>query len=488
MKRFRICALLLVLSLLVTCLLASCSDPGETEDPTAVGTVEEAPTDDPYKTLDVPDDLNFNNYTFRVMTINADGLYTEFDVEGYNSDPVNDAIYERNRIIEQAYHVRFETKQDGYDFTLTEMQKQVKSGVTGDDAYDLIMQICRNAYALTLNGTLCDYERLEYVDIDKEYYFDQVNRQFSIGGRTFFAYGADSLNVLAQANCLLFNKRIANDRSLPDFYEMVNNHEWTYDQMFKLCTDAAQDGDGDGKYKLGDIDTMALIGRCDYCIPNSWIPAGESLISKDEDDMPYYSAVGNERMTVAMQDMLTFMAQPFCDVAGSITLSLDFTKGRSFMMGGGVMHLEDCKDMDDDYGVIPYPMYDKTQGQYYTRLIDGWINCVPANCDDPARTSAIMQAMAYYSYRTVYDAYYELALQAKYVRDPESVDMLKLILSTLTVDLGDTVWYASMRSSMTGTLSGSKGASMVTSVLKKQENVAKGQIRNVTKFVEKSQS
>lgn len=488
MKRIRICALLLALSMLASCLFVSCAENGDSNDTIDVGTVEEAATDDPYKTLDVPDTLNFNNYTFRVMTIDADGLYTEFDVEGFNSDPVNDAIYERNRIIENAYHVKFETAQDGYDFTFTAMQKQVNSGVTGDEAYDMIMQICRNAYSLTLTGMLCDYDRLEYVDIDKEYYFDQVNRQFSIGGKTFFAYGADSLNVLAQANCLIYNKRIATERKLPDLYELVNNHEWTYDQMIKVCTDAAMDGDGDGKYKLGDIDTMAFIGRCDYCIPNSWIPAGESLIAKDEDDIPYYSAVGNDRMTVAMQQMLTFMGQPFCDCAGSITLALDFTKNRSFMMGAGVMHLEDCKDMEDDYGVIPYPMYDKTQKQYYTRLIDGWINCVPANCEDPERTSAIMQAMAYYSYRTVYDAYYELALQAKYIRDPESVGMLKLILSTLTVDLGDTVWYSSMRSSMTGMLSGPKGASMVTSVLKKQENVAKGQIRKVLKFVEESSS
>ena len=186
MKRFRICALLLALSMLASCLLVSCAENGDSNDTIDVGTVEEAATDDPYKTLDVPDTLNFNNYTFRVMTIDADGLYTEFDVEGFNSDPVNDAIYERNRIIENAYHVKFETAQDGYDFTFTAMQKQVNSGVTGDEAYDMIMQICRNAYSLTLTGMLCDYDRLEYVDIDKEYYFDQVNRQFSIGGKVFF--------------------------------------------------------------------------------------------------------------------------------------------------------------------------------------------------------------------------------------------------------------------------------------------------------------
>ncbi len=486
MKHIRVCAVLMALILLSTFVCTSCGESDENGPDTVAGTIEEPATDDPYKTLDLPTKMDFGNYRFSVLTVEADGLYTEFDVEGYNSDPVNDAIYSRNRVLEDRFHVVFETAQDGYDATMSAMQKQVQSGVTGDAAYDLIMQICRNAYSLTLNGMLCDYNRLEYVDIDKEYYFDKVNKQFSIAGKTFFAYGADSLNVLTQANCLLFNQRIVKERSLPDLYEMVNNLTWTYAEMFKVVTDAAEDKNGDGKMTFGKDDVMGLVGRNDYTIPNSWMPAGEKLISKDEDDMPFYSALGNERMESAMQDMLTFMANPINNVIGNTTPILEFIKEEAFMLGGGVMHLQDCKEMESDYGVVPYPMYDQVQGQYYTRLIDGWINCVPANCEDPARTSAIMQALAYYSYGTVYDAYYELGLQAKYIRDPQSVDMLKLILSTMTVDLGDTVWYSSMRSAMTGSLSGTKGAGQVTSVLKRMEKVSQNQIRNVTRFLEKN--
>lgn len=482
-KCIRLSAALLAL-LMLTSVLSACAEGTAAETQTdSVSDIGEIETADPRQTLDVPE-ADYNNYNFSAMTIDADGLYTMFDVPAMTGNHVEDAIYERNRILEDKFKVRFSSVQDSYDNTMSMMSKQVKSGITGDAAYDLIMQICRNAYALTLQGILCDYNRLEYVDTNKEYYFDRVNSQFTIGNRTFFAYGADSLNVLTQANCLLFNKRIADEKKLPDFYELVNNMAWTYDDMIKACTDAAEDKNGDGKMTLGKNDILGLIGRGDYSIPNSWIAAGEMLIKKDEDDMPVYAAVSNERMVTAMQKMLEFMGTSVCDVAGGITLTLEFTKGHAFMMGAGVMHLEDAKEMDDDYGVLPYPMYDKAQNQYCSRLIDGWLNCVPANCEDPARTSVIMQALAYYSFRTCYDAYYQLGVQAKWLRDPQSVDMVKIILGTLVVDLGDTVWYSSMRSSMTGQLSGAGAAGKVTSILKRMENIAKGQIRSVTKFID----
>lgn len=484
------CRLICLILACVLCLvpLASCAksdDPGK-NDVTGSVSLNEEDTSDPHATLDLPDDLDFKDYTFRVLTVDSTSLYTMFDVDGITGDPINDAIYERDRILENRFHVRFETASDGYDATLSMMSKQVRGGLTGSDAYDLIMEICRNAYALTLNGMLCDYSRLEYVDTDKEYYFENVNRQFSIGGRTFFAYGADALNVLAQSNCLIFNKAIAEKHSMPDLYKLVKDGDWTYAEMARLCTEAAFDSDGDGKYIPNRGDVLAMVGRGDYVIPNAWIASGETLIAKDEDDMPYYAAVGNERMASAMTEMLNFLNTSVCNVSGPVDLDLDFVKGNAFMLGGGILYLKDCKEMEDDYGVLPYPKYDKVQGQYSSRVIDGWINCVPANCPDPERTSAIMQALAYYSYGSVYDAYYKTGLEAKFIRDPESVEMMRLIMATLSVDLGDTVWYSAMRSVMTGPLGSPNGAGQVTSLLKRMENVAKAQIKSVTKFIDKN--
>ncbi|MGN1444810.1 MAG: hypothetical protein ACI4WV_00825 [Eubacteriales bacterium] len=482
-------ALLLVTCMLTSSCLTACSNANGKHPTNSTGTapaVSETETIDPRATLDTPE-LDFGGYIFRVLYIDDPLLFTTFDVDGYNSDPVNDAIYDRNRIIEDELHITFESQTTSIANAPSALSKQVQSGLTGPDAYDLIMQICRDAYSLTLQNLLCDYNRLEYVDTDKDYYFNEVNKQFSIGGRLFFAFGADSLNILALSNCMMFNKKIATEHNIPDLYSEVNNKEWTYDHLFSYCNEVAEDLNGDGSYTLG-TDIMGLVGREDYSIPAAWISAGESLISKNEDDMPYYSALGDGRMTTIIQEAITFFSSGICSCYNGSTPYQTFAENKAFMMCGGITHLGNIRDMQDDYGVIPWPMYDRQQGQYYTRLTDGWLNCVPTDCPNTERTSAVLQALAYYSYHTVYDAYYKLALSAKYVRDPESVDMIKLILSNVTVDLGDTVWYADMRGSITQTLAGANGASKVSSTLKRQESIADTRIKKVAEFLSKNQA
>ena len=47
-----------------------------------------------------------------------------------------------------------------------------------------------------------------------------------------------------------------------------------------------------------------------------------------------------------------------------------------------------------------------------------------------------LEAMAIESYRTVTPAYYELALKGKYSKDPESWEMLDMIVNNLQIDGG----------------------------------------------------
>lgn len=487
MKQIFTRALALILLLAMSTLsLFSCavSENGEKTDgiPSDLATVEEETTD-PAKTLDTPD-LDFGSYQFAVQTIAQDDFFTLFDTEGYNGDPVNDAIYERNRLIEKKYNVQFYWIESGLSDSYNTLRNQVTTGLTGDEAFDLIMLICRDAYSQSLNGYLCDYANLEYVDVNKDYYFRSINDQFTVGGRTFFAYSAEALNVLTQTCIMIYDKQIATDHQFENFYDRVRNMTWTYDVLFARCRDVLEDVDNDGKYTL-EKDTLGLSGRLDFTYPNAWVAAGEKFISKDENDLPYYSASGNQRMIDAMQAMLGFFQENGNNInLGSTPLDA-FRQNKIFILTGGATHLGNIKDMKDDFGVLPWPLYDESQTRYYARLYEGWVNTVPSNCEDTARTSAIMQALGYYSDLTVYDAYYSMCLTSKYVRDPDSVEMLKLILSSTTVDLADTVWYSNMRLSMTSDLTGKNGANRVTSVIKQYEKVADKNVREVTKFLEK---
>lgn len=477
-----ISSLLLAAAMLLPCVGCAQSGEGHETNTNPVGTIEDVTGEDPRSTLDNPE-VNYGGYEFNVLSADYAKYFTPLDVEEMNGEAVNDSIYERNRTIEQLYGVKFSNDLLPYDQLLSAMERQVKAG--GTDGYDLIMLICRNAYTATINNYLTDYSNLPYVDTEKEYYFEDLNRQFSIGGKTFFAFSAESVNVLSFANAIIFNKGIASRVGLPDLYSLVDNKEWTYAKMFEYADLVTTDSNGDGAVKYKD-DLIGLMGDYDKIIPASWISAGEMLITKDEDDIPAYTAPGNVRLINILQDVLAHFATdyvyPFTAGDGKDEV---FTNEKAFMLSTQVGQLSSIRSMTTDYGLLPWPMYDTIQGRYYSRAEDAWLHCVPTTCTDTERTSVILQALAYYSYRTVYDAYYSQALSTKYLRDARSVDMLKLILSTMIVDIGDNVWYEYIRLPLVGGINTSRGGTNVVSSLKRYEKVAQKQIKTALNFASK---
>lgn len=479
----KILSLLLALCLLAgSVTLAACSTPDGENDTTDGGSLGESETaEDPRATLDNPE-VNYDGYVFRVRSIASETHYTALDPGKLTGEAVNDAIYERNRQIESEYGIEFQCDTSDITTNYVTMEKQVMAG-TGDDGYDLIMLISRNAFSAALQNYLINYEQLPYVDTDKEYYFEDINQQFTIGNNTFFAYGSENINVFSLSSALFFNKEIVTEQGMGNLYDDVRNRKWTFDRLYTLAAQATGDTNGDGSIRFGD-DVLGLIGNYDRTIPCFWVATGEKLIVKDEEDLPVYTAQGNERMINIMQEAATQFATDAFDVYGADEQRLQtFMDGKALFLSTGIGELHRLKAVELDYGVLPWPMYDENQENYVSRCGDAWLHCVPTNTKDPDRTSVIMQALAYYSYGTVYKAYYDQALTAQYVRDPDSVDMMKIILSTLSVDLGDTIWFENLRFPITKTFLDKKGNIGIASTFKIYERAAKREIDKVSEFL-----
>ena len=482
----RVLSLLLAICLLGGCLfIVSCSQPTDSTDTSSnVTNASTEITDDPRATLDNPD-VNYGGYVFRVCSIANDIHYSVLDPEKMTGEAVNDAIYERNRTIEAEYGIIFDCVANDYNANYDLLEKQVMAGSSAGDDYDLIMQISRNAFSATLRNLLINYDKLTYVDMDKEYYFDEINKQFTIGNNTFFAYGYENINVFSVSSALFFNKDIAKDRGMGDLYGSVRDKSWTMDKLYSLATEAVSDENGDGKIRFGE-DVLGLVGNFDRTIPCFWICSGEKLISKDENDLPLYTANGNERMIEMMQKAATQFATDAFDVYNADSKRLEaFMDGKSLFMATIIGELSKAKAADTNYGVLPWPMYDQNQEHYVSRCIDAWLHCVPANAENPERTSVIMQALAYYSYKTVYQAYYDQALTAQYVRDPDSVEMMQVIFSSVVVDLGDTIWYESLRLPIVNAFIAKKGNIGVASTFKTYDRTARKEIDKVIDFLDK---
>ena len=101
--------------------------------------------------------------------------------------------------------------------------------------------------------------------------------------------------------------------------------------------------------------------------------------------------------------------------------------------------------METDFGIIPFPKYDEAQEKYYSRVVDGWIYCVPSYAPNLERTSVIMEALAVESKNITVPAYMDIALRTKYARDDDSQDMLDIIHANRTMDLGDTFYMDPVR-------------------------------------------
>ena len=108
-----------------------------------------------------------------------------------------------------------------------------------------------------------------------------------------------------------------------------------------------------------------------------------------------------------------------------------FTDGRAAFVMGRLIDAETAyRDMKDDWGLLPIPKWDEKQKDYKV-TINGSESTfgVPVNSSKTEYIGAIMEALAYESWKTVTPAYFESALKMKYNRDDtdESIQVINII-------------------------------------------------------------
>lgn len=116
-----------------------------------------------------------------------------------------------------------------------------------------------------------------------------------------------------------------------------------------------------------------------------------------------------------------------------------FKAGRAFFLGYNMSGLIDqLRDMDNDYGIIPLPKYDEAQDRYYTYGSPfGPIGiCVPItnSAEQNEITGAVIEAMAYLAYTEVQPLMYDITLKEKVARDERSKEMLDIIYEDIIYD------------------------------------------------------
>jgi len=467
-----LCVLFLLSAITAT---ASCGETHETDKNNPADTPADKPEgENPAGgTLadNVPEGLDFGGYGYRIFYCvyaaagNRGGVY--FYPESEEGEVLNDTLYKRNRKVQDRFNVKFlvDDVEDSAEQSKGIIAKNVKAG---DDAYDMYMLLDRNGHYAASNGFLYPIGEVPYIDFERPYWLPDMNRHITIAGKLPWAFSDEVLSLMENLNCVYFNKKMTQDLGLGDLYALVKSGDWTIDRFLEFAKTGTKDTDGDGKMTAADI--WGMVSQNDHLYPNFWISAGIQLIKKNQDDIPYFDMVGNERFfSLASKVVETMGANRegiYLNVYGNIkqpdglvgpdAKCAFFKNGSALFAVGNIQEMIRLRDMEDDFGVVPFPKYDAAQNRYHCRIEAGRPFVIPATNQRPEIAGAVMEAMACETRNTVFGAYYEYSLQNKFARDPDTVEMLDLIRESAAYDICDTIWCMPVRVPLTDVFAGLK--------------------------------
>ena len=388
----------------------------------------------------IPDNLpekDWGGKDFRIICSEEFDVSEEFWVEEQNGDQCNDAVYARNEKIESRFNVNISILPQGTvrDDTPKFFNTMV---LAGDDAAELCAYVDYMAYTPVGAGSCLDWTEIEYVALDQPWHNKLANDGATINGKLFTICSDLSISSMTYTYALFFNTRITGnyDMAADDLYELVRTGEWTIDKFIELTKDLYIDNNGDGKKDENDTYGFGYM----ICNPaDVWLTAFDQPLTEVQQDGTLALTFMSEKTESALQKIRDYQenSQGFYEYPTQYDEELYFANGTmAFSPMRFSAAYKALRDMKDTYSILPFPKWDAAQEQYLTNADDKFqVFSVPKTASDTAFIGMIFEAMSAESYRSVYPAYYDVALKGKYSSDPSTAEMIDLIMSGRKFDV-----------------------------------------------------
>ena len=450
MKNYKWIALLLALIMIVGT-FAACgstpSDPKESDNNQSTETKQggEGESDSAKETKEAPK-LPSKKYdtVLKVLHWTVDESWIPWEeicLPDWTGDAMDDAIYARTAELDEKYGIALENEYLRTDQITTSVTNMI---MTEEDDYQMIVQRGYQFQFLMTTDSFADISALPYVDTTKSYWNQDSIDTFTFGGTTLFAASDMLLLDKGATAAVIFNTSIAHDHGWGGsyFYDLVNDKEWTLAKMVEVAADAYDDADGDSKTSAGDV--FGATGGDDpiHFMLNG---AGERFCVNTGDDSFLKYTFEKERCYDIVMDTLDMLLyEDFYLSERTVKESIEqpFINNQVLFDISRVKQVNAYRVMDQDYGILPIPMYDDTQDEYYSEISphhDSLMAIPHTAVRNDVQAEAIgvaLEAMSYISSLDVYPVLYDVVISTKGTRDQESKEMLNIIFNNRVYDIG----------------------------------------------------
>lgn len=381
--------------------------------------------------LMIPDDLKFTDKTFTIFTWSNQTQW-EWDADKLAGELIGDAIYNRKLATEERFDIKLNViKQPGeWNNRNSFIQAVAGSVLTESHAYDIVGQYTPAAAIGTMQSLYTDLHDVEHLNISSSWWPGDISEACSINGKLYFATGDITPTLIRNMGTVIVNLDMVENLGLENVYDIVDNGNWTLEKLKELALGhVSLDGEAFQSYGITINDNVMF--------DNFFYGGGFKFVTAESDGTIRMSDdISSERLVNWFRD-----CQSLLNDNGDVALegiAKFFTEGRSIFHCGTVADVQNyLKDVDFDFGILPFPKYSADQKDYAT-IVGYWVTMysVPIDAADMAMSGAVLEYLGYEGATNLTPVVYRDAFQYRYLGTEDNARMFDLLHDTLVYDTG----------------------------------------------------
>ena len=386
--------------------------------------------------------VDYDEYEFTFLTKSGISYNVRYiEPQGEEGNIFDDAVAKRNAVLEEKYNITI--KQYAVPDLVTEVRTQ---SLGGDLNFDAILANSANLSTLARERLLYDLLSIERFDFSKSYWDQNAVKELVMGNKLY--YTNCSLNTHSVGNAVFFNKKLVQDYNLTSPYEYINNNQWTLDNWSVMAKSISKDVNNDGV--MTELDQYSQITTHGVQLMFLY-GAGIRFTTNDETGFPKVSIVDNPDKLVnvyeKLKNIMSDTSISYCITCSNVDphgydhkwayMRYLFTQDLYLFDYTTEGYMSILKDMESEFGIIPFPKYDSSQESYKTYYpTDFNMFAIPAHIKNIDRTANIIEDMNYYSSFILEPVWFDTLLARRYTRDNESEVTLRYIKENRVYDVG----------------------------------------------------
>ena len=419
-------------------------------------------------------DANYNGEDFVIL--NAENIWDfimVIDFEEMSGDSLEDAIYTRNRSVEERYNFNMVELNKPIDELATAAQTSI---LAGDDSFQAAFIGAHKVSALVGSNYLYNLYDIPELQLSEYWWDKSVIDEGRIGKGDLIYFAATDLHLSAMDGtwCMMFNEDMAENLNMDKPYDLVRQGVWTIDRLQEYAK-AGMSLNGDESYVWTEGGNC-VFGYTSFDAASGALifASGERFVKRDTEGNPYFALETERFFSVAERiAQLNGTTGEYYSIneaePSNHRFDRIFMNGRAFFVGCEIKMAPMFRNVDFTFGLVPFPKYSEDQENYSSMMFyQLLLLTIPVTNPDPERAGIIIDTLSYEAKQQVMPIYYDVYISQKGLRNEDSIEMLDLINQSRVFNVGNAYgWTIALYDSMRAALD--KGNSDMAALIATQK-------------------